>query len=108
MLAPETRTRTTEPYSAHHFRLDEALDLTPHPPRRHYPWAIRKGDGSAVQRDHRASDAERQAVVRRLERALRAGRLTVVEFDERARATYAATMCDELDALTEDLPPDLW
>ncbi|GAA5132795.1 DUF1707 SHOCT-like domain-containing protein [Pseudonocardia adelaidensis] len=61
-----------------------------------------------MQRDHRASDVERQAVVRRLERALRERRLTVVEFDERTRAAYAATMCGELDVLTEDLPPDLW
>jgi Domain of unknown function (DUF1707) len=51
---------------------------------------------------------ERQAVARRLERALREGRLTVVEFDERTRAAYAARTLGELDDLTEDLPPDLW
>jgi hypothetical protein len=61
-----------------------------------------------VQRNHRASDSERQAVVRRLERALRDGRLTIVEFDERTRAAYAARTRGELDDLTEDLPPDLW
>jgi hypothetical protein len=61
-----------------------------------------------VQRDHRASDVERQAVARRLERALRDGRLTIVEFDERTRAAYAARTLRELDDLTEDLPPDLW
>jgi Domain of unknown function (DUF1707) len=61
-----------------------------------------------VQRNHRASDAERQAVVRRLERALRDGRLTIVEFDERTRAAYAARTRGDLDDLTEDLPPDLW
>jgi hypothetical protein len=61
-----------------------------------------------VQRDHRASDVERQAVARRLEQALRDGRLTIVEFDERTRAAYAAKTVRELDDLTEDLPPDLW
>jgi hypothetical protein len=62
----------------------------------------------AVQRDLRVSDAERQAVARRLERALRDGRLTVAEFDERVQAAYAATTRGELDDLTHDLPPDLW
>jgi hypothetical protein len=66
-----------------------------------------KGDAE-VHRDHRASDAERHAVVRRLERALRDGRLTVAEFDERSRAAYAAQTVSELKQLTEDLPPDLW
>lgn len=61
-----------------------------------------------MHRDHRASDAERQAVVRRLERAMRDGRLTIAEFDERARAAYAARTVGELSVLTEDLPPDLW
>ncbi|TWF76987.1 uncharacterized protein DUF1707 [Pseudonocardia hierapolitana] len=59
-------------------------------------------------RELRASDAERQAVTRRLERAFRDGRLTVVEFDERTQAAYAARTRGELDDLTEDLPPDLW
>jgi hypothetical protein len=54
------------------------------------------------------SDVERQAVVRRLERALRDGRLTVFEFDERTQAAYTARTRGELDDLTEDLPPDLW
>jgi hypothetical protein len=61
-----------------------------------------------VPRELRASDDERQAVVRRLERAFRDGRLTVVEFDERMHAAYAARTRGELDDLTEDLPPDLW
>lgn len=59
-------------------------------------------------REHRASDVERHAVVRRLERALREGRLTLVEFDERTQAAFAARTVGELDELTEDLPPDLW
>ncbi len=61
-----------------------------------------------MQRDLRVSDADRQAVARRLERAMRDGRLTVVEFDERVQAAYAARTRGELDDLTEDLPPDLW
>ena len=59
-------------------------------------------------RELRVSDAERQAVVRRLERALREGRLTIVEFDERTQAAYTARTRGELDELTEDLPPDIW
>jgi uncharacterized protein DUF1707 len=61
-----------------------------------------------VPRELRVSDAERQAVVRRLERALRDGRLTIHEFDERTQAAYGARTRAELDQLTEDLPPDLW
>ena len=59
-------------------------------------------------RELRVSDVERQAVVRRLERALRDGRLTIIEFDERTQAAYAAQTRGELDELTEDLPPDIW
>jgi hypothetical protein len=61
-----------------------------------------------VRRDLRVSDAERQAVARRLERAVRDGRLTVVEFDQRLQAAYAAQTRGELEDLTDDLPPDLW
>lgn len=61
-----------------------------------------------MQRDVRTSDAERQVVVRRLERALRDGRLTIGEFDQRVQATYAALTRGELQDLTADLPPDLW
>jgi hypothetical protein len=61
-----------------------------------------------VHRKLRVSDAERQAVVRRLERALRDGRLTVVEFDERIQAAYSALTRGDLEDLTADLPPDLW
>jgi hypothetical protein len=62
----------------------------------------------SVQRNLRVSDAERQAVVRRLERALRDGRLTIVEFDQRVQAAYAALVRSELEDLTADLPPDHW
>lgn len=61
-----------------------------------------------MQRNLRVSDAERQAVVRRLERATRDGRLTVGEFDQRVQAAYAAQTRGDLENLTEDLPPDLW
>ena len=64
--------------------------------------------GTEVQRDLRASDLERAAVARRLERALRDGRLTIVEFDERSQAAYTARTRGELEELTEDLPRDLW
>jgi hypothetical protein len=67
-----------------------------------------RGDGAPVPRELRVSDVERQAVARRLERALRDGRLTIVEFDERTQAAYAARTRGELDELTEDLPPDIW
>jgi hypothetical protein len=64
--------------------------------------------GARVQRDLRVSDAERQAVVRRLELALHDGRLTIAEFDERSKAAYAARTRGELDDLTDDLPRNLW
>jgi hypothetical protein len=61
-----------------------------------------------VQRELRASDADRQATLRRLERGLREGRLTVFEFDERTQAAVAARTLGELADLTADLPRDLW
>ncbi|MEJ2863165.1 DUF1707 SHOCT-like domain-containing protein [Actinomycetospora flava] len=59
-------------------------------------------------RDVRASDAERELVVQRLQRAVGNGRLTVEEFEERAAAAYAATTRGELAELTKDLPGHLW
>jgi hypothetical protein len=56
----------------------------------------------------RVGDVERGAVVRRLERALREGRLTVAEFDERSGHAWAARTRGQLDELTADLPRDLW
>ena len=53
-------------------------------------------------------DVERGSVVRRLERAMREGRITVDEFDERAAAAWASRTRGQLDELTADLPPDLW
>lgn len=56
----------------------------------------------------RASDAERELTVQRLQRAVGTGRLTVEEFDERAAKAYAARTRGELAALTRDLPGHLW
>ena len=60
------------------------------------------------QRDLRVGDVEREAVARRLDRALREGRITVVEFDERVAAAWASRTRGQLDELTADLPRDLW
>jgi hypothetical protein len=54
----------------------------------------------------RASDAEREATVTRLQRAVAEGRIDLSEFGERVEAAYAATTHDELAALVADLPPD--
>lgn len=62
----------------------------------------------SMHRDIRASDADRDAVVERLRRALSQGRLSVAEFDERAAAAYAAKTHGELEVLTRDLPGSLW
>ncbi len=61
-----------------------------------------------MHRETRASDAEREAVVQRLLRAVRDGRLSLDEFDERAAAAYAAKTHGELEHLTRDLPASLW
>lgn len=58
--------------------------------------------------DVRASDADRDATVERLRRALSQGRLSLDEFDERAAAAYAATTHGDLTALIRDLPGHLW
>jgi len=52
----------------------------------------------------RASDADREAVIRRLQAALGEGRIDLDEFGQRAEAAYAATTTAELDRLTADLP----
>ena len=52
----------------------------------------------------RASDADREAVVRTLHDAVARGLLTLEEGDERVAATYAVRFLDELPALTADLP----
>ncbi|MFC4949272.1 DUF1707 SHOCT-like domain-containing protein [Pseudonocardia sp. GCM10023141] len=57
----------------------------------------------------RASDADREQMVRRLQRHVAAGRLSLTEFSERAAAAYRAPTIGELAALHRDLPdlPDL-
>lgn len=52
----------------------------------------------------RASDADREAVVARLQTAVGEGRLDLDEFGQRAHAAYAAVTREELDQLVADLP----
>lgn len=52
----------------------------------------------------RASDADREAVVAQLEKALAEGRITVDEFRQRAEAAYSALTTAELQPLLVDLP----
>jgi hypothetical protein len=52
----------------------------------------------------RASDADREAIVTRLQAAVGEGRIDLDEFGQRADAAYAAVTRDELDRLVADLP----
>lgn len=52
----------------------------------------------------RAADADRQQIADRLKAALDEGRLTLHEYDDRIRDTYAARTYAELLVLVEDLP----
>ena len=52
----------------------------------------------------RASDDDRDIVLRALERHTAVGRLSLDEFDQRSTAALAAVTLDELAALTADLP----
>jgi hypothetical protein len=61
-----------------------------------------------VQREFRASTAEREAVVQRLAHAVGEGRITIAEFEERSKAAYAASTRGDLDELVADLPRSLW
>lgn len=54
----------------------------------------------------RASDADREGVVARLQAALAEGRLDLDEFGQRAGSAYAVLTRAELDALVADLPAD--
>src|SRR3954451_7002880 len=54
--------------------------------------------------DVRASDAEREAVVGKLNTAVGEGRLTLDEFSTRLGSAYEATTRGELEPLTGDLP----
>jgi Domain of unknown function (DUF1707) len=53
----------------------------------------------------RASDADREAVVRTLHDAVARGMLSLEEGDERVAAAYATRFVDDLPRLTADLPP---
>jgi len=61
-------------------------------------------DPSPQQETLRASDADRQAAVERLEKALAEGRITAEEFQQRTEAAYAATTTAALRPLLADLP----
>ncbi|WP_104524935.1 DUF1707 SHOCT-like domain-containing protein [Blastococcus atacamensis] len=52
----------------------------------------------------RASDAERDALVVRLQAAVGEGRLDLDEFAQRAESAYAAVTTAELERLVDDLP----
>jgi len=52
----------------------------------------------------RASDDDRDAVLRALERHTATGRLNLDEFDQRSTAALTAVTLDDLAALTADLP----
>jgi hypothetical protein len=52
----------------------------------------------------RASDDDRDAVLRALERHTAEGRLNLDEFDQRCTAALTAVSLDDLAALTADLP----
>ena len=54
----------------------------------------------------RASDADREAVVTRLQTALGEGRIDLDEFGQRAAVAYEATTLAELDGVVADLPTD--
>jgi hypothetical protein len=53
----------------------------------------------------RASDADREAAVARLQVAVGEGRIDLDEFGQRADAAYAAVTTAELELLLADLPP---
>lgn len=55
----------------------------------------------------RASDADREVIVARLQKALGEGRIDLDEFGHRAGVAYAAATLAELDAVVADLPTDV-
>jgi hypothetical protein len=62
------------------------------------------GDEPEQEPDVRISDAERQVVIERLQRASAEGRISLQEFDERVTAVYAAKARMQLEPLIADLP----
>ena len=61
-------------------------------------------DAPDAPRPVRASDADREATVTRLQSAVGEGRIDLDEFGQRADAAYAAVTTGELDRLVADLP----
>ena len=64
------------------------------------------GNAVAAAAGVRASDADREALVARLQTALAEGRIDLDEFGQRAGAAYAAVATAELAGLVADLPAD--
>jgi hypothetical protein len=59
----------------------------------------------ADRREHlRAADVDRQFVAERLKAAVDEGRLSLGEYDERLKDTYAALTYGDLDVILSDLP----
>jgi hypothetical protein len=58
----------------------------------------------AVSRSTRASDEDRERVVRQLSEHTAAGRLSLTEFSDRVSAVYGATLVSDLDQVLSDLP----
>jgi hypothetical protein len=54
--------------------------------------------------DLRAADVDRQFVAERLKAALDEGRLSLGEYDDRLKETYAARTYGDLDGILRDLP----
>ena len=52
----------------------------------------------------RISDDDRHVVIDQLQNATGAGRLTLLEFEDRARQVYAARFSSDLEPITADLP----
>jgi hypothetical protein len=65
------------------------------------------GEAVASPAPVRASDAERERVVSKLQREFAAGRLTMAELEQRIAAAQAARSREQLWTLTADLPAEL-
>jgi hypothetical protein len=78
---------------------------------RHYAYAVNDPKNSVVEYARampepvlRASDDDRDTVLRALQRHTASGRLNLEEFDRRSTAALNAVTLDDLAALTADLP----
>lgn len=65
------------------------------------------GDAVGSSPGIRTADAERQQVVRKLQREFAAGRLTTAELEQRIAAAQGARTREQLWTLTADLPAEL-